>query len=126
MDFVPRLLRLLMVGLVVAACAGQPIALDACSAACEAARSAAVAPPCHHATASAEKISQPDRPCGQDHAVVPAAAATGAPPQAQTAASATVSVSAFGHTLRPAPLTSSSQSPPPVPFSVEASAALRI
>jgi hypothetical protein len=43
----------------------QPLALDACSVSCEAARAArapAVAAPCHHTTSCATQISQPASP----------------------------------------------------------------
>ena len=47
------------------ACLSQPLALDACSVSCEAARAArapAVAAPCHHTTSCATQISQPTSP----------------------------------------------------------------
>jgi hypothetical protein len=43
----------------------QPLALDACSVSCEAARaarSASIAAPCHHSTSCATQISQPTSP----------------------------------------------------------------
>jgi len=78
MSFVRKLLR---VALIILACAAQPIALDACHAACDAARTARIAsaPPCHRASVNGPQIGQPPRPCGQDHAVVPADSGAGWP-----------------------------------------------
>jgi len=56
-------------GLVIAAFAAaylcQPLALDACAVSCEAARAArtpALAAPCHHTTSCATQVSQPASP----------------------------------------------------------------
>ena len=57
-----RLTRLAAVLAFALAYAAQPLALDACSVSCEAARAArgaAVAAPCHHTTSCASQISQP-------------------------------------------------------------------
>jgi hypothetical protein len=57
------------------ACLSQPLALDACSVSCEAARAArgpVISPPCHHTTSCATQISQPTSAGAAVHAVVPA------------------------------------------------------
>jgi hypothetical protein len=125
MYFVDGFKRVL-VAVAVAACAAQPIALDACSAACERARTvrSAAAPPCHHGATAAGRISQPARACGQDHAVVPASG-TGAPDHAQTIALENPCAFASGLSLRRAPIPFGSQSPPPI-RSLELHTALRI
>jgi hypothetical protein len=60
-----RLARLVVVAAFALAALSQPLALDACSVSCEAARAAqtpAVAAPCHHTTSCASQISQPASP----------------------------------------------------------------
>ena len=57
-----RLARAIAVLAFAAAYVTQPLALDACSVSCEAARaarSAAIAAPCHHTTSCASQITQP-------------------------------------------------------------------
>jgi hypothetical protein len=127
MYFVPKL-QVLVAAVLVAACAAQPIALDACGAACETARSArsAVAPPCHHEATAAGRIGQTARPCGQDHAVAPAAAGTGAPDRVQTIATVTPRASASGLSLPQAPIAFGSQSPPLFFFALESNTLLRV
>jgi hypothetical protein len=65
----------------------QPLALDACSLSCEAARaarSAAVAAPCHHSSSCATQITQPTSPGSRvtNVAVVPFAITTAIEPHA--------------------------------------------
>jgi hypothetical protein len=60
-----RLARVAAVVAFALAYLSQPLALDACSVSCEAARAArspAVAAPCHHTTSCASQISQPTTP----------------------------------------------------------------
>jgi len=60
-----RLARVAAVAAFALAYLSQPLALDACSVSCEAARAArspAVAAPCHHTTSCASQISQPTTP----------------------------------------------------------------
>ena len=57
-----RIARAILLGAFALAYVCQPLALDACSVACEAARAArqpAVAAPCHHTTSCATQIAQP-------------------------------------------------------------------
>ncbi|MBV9492954.1 MAG: hypothetical protein JOZ54_01815 [Acidobacteria bacterium] len=59
------LARLTLAAALTLAFLSQPLALDACSVSCEAARAArqpAVAAPCHHSTSCATQISQPTAP----------------------------------------------------------------
>jgi len=65
----------------------QPLALDACSVSCEAARAArapVVAAPCHHSSSCATQISQPTSPASTVAvaAVVPPVVAIAIEPQA--------------------------------------------
>jgi hypothetical protein len=60
-----RISRVALVAVFALAYLCQPLALDACSVSCEAARAArqpAVAAPCHHTTSCATQISQPASP----------------------------------------------------------------
>jgi hypothetical protein len=125
MYFVDGFKRVLIAA-AMAACAAQPIVLDACSAACDRARTVrnAAAPPCHHEATPAEQISQPVRACGQDHAVVPASG-TSSPDHVQTIALVNPCAFASGLAPRRAPLPFGSQSPPPSRF-LESHTALRI
>lgn len=75
-----------------AAALAQPLALDACAVSCEAARAArtaTVAPPCHHTTSCALQIVQPTSPGSTTavHAVIPTTVEVSLPrPAAVTAA----------------------------------------
>ena len=77
-----RTARLVAVVAFALAYLGQPLALDACSLSCEAARAASravVAAPCHHSSSCATLIAQPTTPGSTVttvFAVVPSAAAT--------------------------------------------------
>jgi len=65
MSFRSRIACVVSVGAFALACLSQPLALDACAVSCEAAlaaRSATVAPPCHHTTPCATQISQAPSP----------------------------------------------------------------
>ena len=107
-----RLTRVAAVLAFALAYVAQPLALDACSVSCEAARAArgaAVAPPCHHTTSCASQISQP----------APSGATIASPGQARPMAPAVVRI--------PAPLTAthlyycaSRTSRPPDPPGVDA------
>jgi hypothetical protein len=127
MYFVPSL-QILVAAVLLAACAAQPIALDACGAACERAQNArnAAAPPCHHEAPATGQIGQTARRCGQDHAVTPAASGTGAPDRVQTISAVTPHASAHGLTLRRAPVVFGSQSPPPLLHPLESNTLLRV
>jgi len=60
-----RAARLVAVVAFALAYLGQPLALDACSLSCEAARAASrpvVAAPCHHSSSCATQIAQPTTP----------------------------------------------------------------
>ena len=123
MTFVRTLLRWLLMASLAAACAAQPLALDACRAACDSARSAQVAavPPCHHAAAGAQ-IGQPTRPCRQDHAVVPADA--GVPAQPLTVESSWYG-SAFAAVTPRTPADSPAH-PSPFPIALDSHIPLRV
>jgi hypothetical protein len=128
MSFVRQLLRWLLAVLVVTACAAQPIALDACRAACDSARSAqiAAAPPCHHA-AAASQIGQPARPSGQEHAVVPASPSVGGPAPILEFVSLRPPASLFDRVVpRACGAADSSAGPPPIPISLESTTPLRV
>src|SRR5262249_55618985 len=76
--------RLAVVVAFVVAYLAQPLALDACSVSCEAARAArapAVAAPCHHTTSCASQIVQAPSPGSTPvaHAIVPAAVSIAVP-----------------------------------------------
>jgi hypothetical protein len=82
-----RLARLVVVAAFALAALSQPLALDACSVSCEAARAAqtpAVAAPCHHTTSCASQISQPTSPGSTTgtHAIAPPAVTIAVPPPA--------------------------------------------
>jgi hypothetical protein len=65
MKSMPRTARLVAVVAFALAYLGQPLALDACSLSCEAARAASravVAAPCHHSSSCATQIAQPTTP----------------------------------------------------------------
>jgi len=65
MESMFRIARLVLVAAFALAYLCQPLALDACSVSCEAARATrqpAVAAPCHHTTSCATQISQPTTP----------------------------------------------------------------
>lgn len=65
MESMSRIARLILVAAFALAYLCQPLALDACSVSCEAARAArqpAVAAPCHHSASCATQISQPATP----------------------------------------------------------------
>jgi hypothetical protein len=123
-----RTIRRFALACVVAACAAQPIALDACHAACDRARSAriATAPPCHHASAAGPQIGRPDRPCGQEHAVVPADRGVGA----RTPSIGWVSVSPcaplFAAVAPRGVIAGSSPSPPTIPLALISNIPLRV
>jgi len=123
MTFVRTLLRWLLTASIAAACAAQPIALDACRASCDSARLAqvAAAPPCHHAAGS--RISQPTAPCSQDHAVVPAD--TGVPAQPLIVAVRPRGF-LFETVATHAAIAGSSAGPPSIPISVESTTPLRV
>jgi hypothetical protein len=127
MSFVRLVLRWLLSVLVGAACAVQPIALDACRAACDSARSAriAAAPPCHHAAAGSH-IGQPGRPCGQDHAVMPADPGVGGPAQSPAFAPPSPLASLFDAVARRAIVSDSSAGPPAAPISLVSNIPLRV
>jgi len=127
MSVVRTLLRWLIVTFVVAACVAQPVAADACGAACDAARSArlAAAPPCHHAVAGAQ-VGQPSRPCGQDHAVVPADPGVGAPAHSPASQSLGPSPLLFRAIAPRVVRVDSSISPPAIFFSLTSSTPLRV
>jgi len=125
MSFVRTLLRWLLTASLAAACAAQPIALDACRAACDSARSAraAAAPPCHHAGAGSQ-VGQPSPSCAQEHAVVPADPGVGMQPP--SVASIDSHPALFSDAvLRPA-VADSSAGPPPIPISLESNTPLRV
>jgi len=124
MSFVRTLLRWLLTASLAAACAAQPIALDACRAACDSARTAQVAavPPCHHAAGS--QISQPTAPCSQDHAVVPADPGISVHPHG--VASACSRASLFDDVAPRVTVADSSAGPPSVHNSVESNTPLRV
>src|ERR1051325_9041757 len=96
MCFVRNLLRALA-GVLAAACLVQPIALDACHAACDRAKTApvAAAPPCHHVAPAGPQIGQNARPCTQDHAVMPVDPGPGSAPTTQTMLSTAPAIVAF-------------------------------
>jgi hypothetical protein len=126
MTFVRTLLRWLLTTSLAAACAAQPLALDACRASCDLARSTriAAAPPCHHAAAGS-RIGQPVRPCGQDHAVVPADSASSVPaPTVVVAASTRASI--FEVVTPRVRVAESSADPPAIPLSLASSTPLRV
>src|SRR5262249_31320774 len=102
----------------------QPIALDACRAACDSSRSAqaATAPPCHRAAGS--QIGQPARPCGQDHAVVPADHGISAQPLG--VASVCTRALLFDDVAPHVTVADSSAGPPSVPNSIESNTPLRV
>jgi hypothetical protein len=124
MSFVRTLLRWLLTASLAAACAAQPIALDACRAACDSTRAAQVAavPPCHHAAGS--RISQPTTPCSQAHAVVPADPGISVyPPGVASACSRAPLFDDVAPRLR---IADSSAGPPSIPNSVESNTPLRV
>src|SRR5215471_13164982 len=125
--FVRTLLRWLFVAVVAAACVAQPVAVDACRAACDTARSAwlAATPPCHHAAAGSQ-VGQPSRSCGQDHAVVPADPGVGAPAHSLASASHGPSTSLFGAVALRVARVDSSTGPPPISISLASHTPLRI
>jgi hypothetical protein len=127
MSFVRICLRWLLTAFVVAACAAQPIALDACRAACDSARTrVATAPPCHHAASSGPQMGQPARSCSQEHAVVPADPGVGGPAQSVAFVSLAPTPSPFG-TLAPRPgLVVPWSRPPAIPISSESNTPLRV
>ena len=124
MSFVRTLLRWLLTASLAAACVAQPIALDACRAACDSARRAQVAavPPCHHAAGS--QIGQPTAPCSQDHAVVPADPGISTHPHGVASVSSRASL--FDHVAPRLAIAGSSADPPSIPISVELNAPLRV
>jgi hypothetical protein len=124
MYFVPRL-QLVVVALLVAACAAQPVALDACGAACERAHIAA-APPCHHEAAAAGQIGHPARPCGQDHAVVPADSGSVTSAQRHLVASMTARMATFRSSPCRASITFGVHSPPLFFIPPESNTPLRV
>ena len=126
MSVVRALLRWLIVTFVVAACVAQPVAADACGAACDAARSArlAAAPPCHHAAGA--QVGQPSRPCGQDHAVVPADPGVGAPAPAPAFQSLGPNPLLFCAIAPRVARVDSSISPPAIFFSLTSNTPLRV
>jgi len=128
MSFVRALLRGLLTSFAVAACAAQPLALDACRAACDTARTAqtAVAPPCHHAAAAGAQIGQPSRPCGQDHAVVPADHGAGGPAHAFASAAPATSPSRCGAVVPRVAVVDSSWGPPSIPIAITSNTPLRL
>jgi len=80
MKAVTSFTRLGAVVVFAAAALAQPLALDACAVSCEAARAArtaSVAPPCHHTTSCEAKITQaPSQASAPDsHGIVPAVVA---------------------------------------------------
>jgi len=84
-----RLARVAAVMAFALAYLSQPLALDACSVSCEAARAArapAVAAPCHHTTSCATQISQPTSPGSTaiDYALAPPIAAIAVDRPAET------------------------------------------
>jgi hypothetical protein len=124
MSFVRTLLRWLVTASLAAACVAQPIALDACRAACDSARAAQVAavPPCHHAAGS--QVGQPSPSCGQQHAVVPADPGVAAQPL--SVASIDSRPPLFDDSVLRAPVADSSAGPPPIPVSLESNTPLRV
>jgi hypothetical protein len=124
MSLVRTLLRWLVTASLASACAAQPIALDACRAACDSARSAQVAavPPCHHAAGA--QISQPTTPCSQDHAVVPAD--PGISVHSHGLASVCSHASLFDDVAPRVTVADSSAGPPPIPISLESNTPLRV
>jgi hypothetical protein len=124
MTFVRTLLRWLLTASLAAACAAQPIALDACRAACDSARSAQVAavPPCHHA--AGWQIGQPTPPCSQDHAVVPADPGVSVHPHGVTSVCSRASL--FDDVAPRVTLADSSAGPPSIRISVESNTPLRV
>jgi hypothetical protein len=97
MCFVRNLLRAL-VCVVAAACAAQPIALDACHAACERVKTARVAAsPCHHVAPAGPQIGQSARPCGQDHALMPSDGPGAAPKTQMTLSTPPGDITSFAH-----------------------------
>ena len=127
MSVVRMLLRWLFVTVVAAACVAQPVALDACRAACDTARSARLAatPPCHHATAGSQ-VGQPSRPCGQDHAVVPADPGVGAPAHSLAFTSHGPNTSLFRAIAPRAARVDSSAGPPLISISIASNTPLRV
>ena len=126
MSFVRTFLRWLLAAFVVVACAAQPIALDACRAACDTARTAriAAAPPCHHG-AGASQIGQPVRPCSQDHAVVPADPGVGGPTSSLAFASPGPRSALFGAVTPRAAVVEASSGPPSIPIAITSNTPLR-
>jgi hypothetical protein len=124
MSFVRTLLRWLLTASLAAACAAQPVALDACRAACDSARAAQVAavPPCHHAAGS--QISQPTTPCSRDHALVPADPGISGHPHG--VASVCSRPSRFDDVAPRVTVADSSAGPPSIPDSIESNTPLRV
>jgi len=127
MSVVRTLLRWLIVTFAVAACVAQPVAADACGAACDAARSArlAAAPSCHHAVAGTQ-VGQPSRPCGQDHAVVPADPGVGSPAHLPASRSLAPRPLLFRAIAPRVARVDSSISPPAIFFSLTSNTPLRV
>ena len=106
-----RAARLVAVVVFVLAYFSQPLALDACSLSCEAARAArgaVVAAPCHHSSSCATQITQPTTPgfTAAIVAIVPSVAAIAIQPQS-TALAVSLSYERPPHF-----------SPPPIPLRV--------
>src|SRR5258707_13049561 len=63
-----RATRIAIAALLAVTITALPIVLDRCAESCEAHRhSAAVTPPCHHASATGAHVSSVPTPCGHDH-----------------------------------------------------------
>jgi hypothetical protein len=124
MSFVRTLLRWLLTASLAAACAAQPIALDACRAACDSARSAraAAAPACHRAAGS--QVGQPSPSCGQEHAVVPADPGVAAQPLSVAPIDSPPPL--FNDSVLRAAVADSSAGPPPIPISLESNTPMRV
>jgi hypothetical protein len=127
MSFVRNLLRAL-VAVVAVACAAQPMALDACHAACDRVKAArAAAPPCHHVAAAGPQIGQNARPCSQDHAVMPGDPGPRVAPKTQTILSTAPGVVAlFAHDLMRVGPVDSSPGPAPILISLSSNTPLRV
>jgi hypothetical protein len=128
MSSVRTLLRGLLTAFVIAACAAQPIAFDACRAACDSARTAqtAVAPSCHHAASTGALIGQPARSCSQDHAVVPADPGAGGPAHAFTWSFPATSPSRDGGVVPRVAVVDPSSGPPSIPIAIASNTPLRV
>jgi len=126
MSFVRNLLRAL-VGVLAVACAAQPIALDACHAACDQVKAArAAAPPCHHVAPAGPQIGANARPCRQDHAVMPGDPGPGAQPRTQSIVSLAPAVVSFAHVFRRDAAADSSPGSPPTLIALISNTPLRV